>query len=102
MKLVQLIVAASFAVSAGSSFAQSTPPRVNDDVRVQLTREKLAYQYSDSGDQTQAATADAKRTELPPYRVTGLNFGRYSLSVVRTSFWESRSRSTSAHSMAGE
>jgi hypothetical protein len=83
MKIVQVIVAASIALSAASSFAQSTPPTLNDDVRAQVIHQRMAYRYADSGNQTQAEINDAKRTAMLPHRITGMNLGRYSLSVVR-------------------
>ena len=86
MKLVQLTVAVSIAVSAVSSFAQSTPPTLNDDVRAQLTQENMTYHYSDSGDHSRAATTDAKRSAMLPHRITGMELGRYSLSIVRPSY----------------
>ncbi|WP_035996265.1 hypothetical protein [Paraburkholderia caribensis] len=85
MKLVQLIVAASILIPAVSSFAQSTPPAMNDDVRAQLAQEKT-YRYSDSSDRGQASISDAKRSATLPHQITGLAMGRYSLSVVRPSF----------------
>ncbi|MEM5383992.1 hypothetical protein VSR68_10365 [Paraburkholderia phymatum] len=86
MKIVQFLVAAFIAFSAVSSFAQSTPPTLNDDVRAQLTHQKMAYRYSDSGNQAQAPITDAKRTAMLPHQITGVNLGRYSLSVVRPAF----------------
>lgn len=86
MKLVQFIVAASILIPAVSSFAQSTPPAMNDDVRAQLTQEKTTYRYSDSSDRKQASISDAKRSATLPHQITGMDMGRYSLSVVRPSF----------------
>ncbi|AXF03447.1 hypothetical protein [Paraburkholderia hospita] len=86
MKLVQLIVAASILVPAVSSFAQSTPPAMNDDVRAQLVQEKTTYQYSDSSDRKQASISYAKQSATLPHQITGMDMGRYSLSVVRPSF----------------
>jgi hypothetical protein len=86
MKIVQFVVAAAITLSTAPSFAQSTPPTVNDDVRAQLTQEKMAYGCSDSGDRTRAATSDAKPTVVPPHRITEVELGRYSLSVVRPAF----------------
>jgi hypothetical protein len=71
MKVVQFIVAAAIAIPAVSSFAQSTPPSMNDDVAAQIA---------------QAAVNDVKRTWVPPRQITQMNMGRYSLSVVRPSF----------------
>jgi hypothetical protein len=86
MKVVQFLVAAAIAIPAVSSFAQSTPPSMNDDVAAQIAQEKMTYQYADSADQTQAAVNDVKRTWVPPRQITQMNMGRYSLSVVRPSF----------------
>ncbi|AUT73174.1 hypothetical protein CUJ88_20150 [Paraburkholderia hospita] len=66
--------------------AQSTPPAMNDDVRVQLAQEKMTYRYSDPTDREQASISDAKRNALLPHRITRMDLGRYSLSVVRPSF----------------
>ena len=86
MKIVQFVVAAAIALPAAPSFAQSTPATVNDDVRALLTQEKMTHGYSDSGDGTQAATSGHKPTVVPPHRITGVELGRYSLSVVRPSY----------------
>ncbi|WP_109481123.1 hypothetical protein [Paraburkholderia sp. C35] len=86
MKIVQLIVAAANAIPAVSAFAQSTPPSVNEDIRAQLAQQKTAYPYADATDQTQASINDTKRAGLLPHQITGMNMGRYSLSVVRPSF----------------
>ena len=86
MKLVQFIVAASMLVPAVSSFAQSTPLTLNDDVRTQLAHDKMTYRYSDSSDREQASISDAKRSATLPHKITGMDMGRYSLSVVRPSF----------------
>jgi hypothetical protein len=85
MKVAQFIVAAVIAIPAVSSFAQSTPPSMNDDVRAQITQVEMTYRYADSADQTQAAN-DIKRAWVPPRQITEVNMGRYSLSVVRPSF----------------
>jgi hypothetical protein len=79
MKLVQFIVAVS-------SFAQSTLLAMNDDVRVQLAQEKMTCRYSDSSDREQASISYAKQNAPLPHRITGMDLGRYSLSVVRPSF----------------
>ncbi|MPW23644.1 hypothetical protein GCT13_44780 [Paraburkholderia sp. CNPSo 3157] len=86
MKIFQFVVAAAIALSTAPSFAQSTPQTVNDDVRAQLTQEKMTYGYSGSDDRTQTATSGSKPTVVPPHRITGVELGRYSLSVVRPSF----------------
>lgn len=86
MKLIQFIVAASMLVPAVSSFAQSTPQAMNDDVRTQLAQDKMTYRYSDSSDRKQASISDAKRSTTLPHQITGMDMGRYSLSVVRPSF----------------
>ncbi|MGF6724266.1 hypothetical protein P3T43_003634 [Paraburkholderia sp. GAS41] len=85
MKVAQLLVAAALAIPAVSSFAQSTPISMNDDVSAQIAQEQPTYHYADSADQSQAAFNDARRTSVPP-RVAQLNMGRYSLSVTRPSF----------------
>jgi hypothetical protein len=69
MKVAQLLVAAALAIPAVSSFAQSTPISMNDDVSAQIAQEQPTY----------------RRTSVPP-RVAQLNMGRYSLSVTRPSF----------------
>ena len=86
MKVVQFIVAAAIAIPAVSSFAQSTPPSMNDAVRAQIAQEQMTYRYTDPADQTQAAINDVKRTWVPPRQIAEVNMGRYSLSVVRPSF----------------
>jgi hypothetical protein len=87
MKIVQIIVAASILVPAASTFAQSTPPAFNDDVRAQLVREGMTtYRYSDSSGRTQDSINDAKRNALLPHWIAGMGMGRYSLAVVRPSF----------------
>ena len=86
MKMAQLIVAVSIAIPAVSSFAQSTPPTINEDIRVQLAQQKTTYKYADATDQTQASVDDARRNGLLPHQITGMNMGRYALSVVRPSF----------------
>lgn len=85
MKVAQLLVAAALAIPAVSSFAQSTPISMNDDVSAQIAQEQSTYRYADSADQSQAAFNDARRASVPP-RVAQLNMGRYSLSVTRPSF----------------
>ncbi|MGF7130361.1 hypothetical protein P3T40_001836 [Paraburkholderia sp. EB58] len=85
MKVAQFIVAAAIAIPAVSSFAQSTPPSMNDDVRAQIAQETMTYRYADSSDQTQAAI-NGKQVWVPPRQITQMNMGRYSLSVVRPSF----------------
>jgi len=86
MKVAPFIVAAAIAIPAVSSFAQSTPPSMNDDVSAQIAQEKMTYRYTDSADQTQAAIDNVKRGWVPPRQITEMNMGRYSLSVVRPSF----------------
>lgn len=86
MKIVQLVVAASIALTTAPSFAQSTPLPANDEVRAQLAQEKSMYGYSDADDLTPTATSGSKPTVAPPHQITGLELGRYSLSVVRPSF----------------
>ncbi|MBN3766001.1 hypothetical protein G3O01_34675 [Burkholderia sp. Ac-20365] len=86
MKMIQLIVAVSLAIPAVSSFAQSSPQTVNDDIRAQLAQQKTTYRYADATDQTQASVDNARRIGLLPHQITGVNMGRYSLSVVRPSF----------------
>jgi hypothetical protein len=86
MKIAQFIVTAAIAIPAMSSFAQSTPPSINDDVSTQIAQEKMTYRYADSADQTQAAINDVKQAWVPSRQIAELNMGRYSLSVVRPSF----------------
>jgi hypothetical protein len=86
MKVAQFIVAAAITIPAVSSFAQSTPASMNDDVRAQIAQVETTYQYADSADQAQAAVNDGKRTWVPARQITQVNMGRYSLSVVRASF----------------
>jgi hypothetical protein len=86
MKVAQFVVAAAIAIPAVSSFAQSTPPSMDDAVRAQIAQEKMTYRYADSADQTQAAINGASRAWVPPRQIIDMNIGRYSLSVVRPSF----------------
>jgi len=86
MKMIRLIAAAAIAIPAISAFAQSTPPTFNDGVRAQLAQEKTAYAYPESSDRTQASINDGKRSALLPHQITGVNLGRYALSVVRPTF----------------
>jgi hypothetical protein len=83
MKVAQFIVAAAIAIPAVSSFAQSTPLSVNDDVRAQIAQEQITSRYADFADQTQAAVNDDERAWVPPRQITEVNMGRYSLSIVR-------------------
>ncbi|RFU47936.1 hypothetical protein [Paraburkholderia sp. DHOC27] len=86
MKVAQFIVAAALAIPAVSSFAQSSPPSWNDDVRTQIAQDQSTYRYTDSADQSQAALNDARQKWVPARQITEVNLGRYSLSVVRPSF----------------
>jgi hypothetical protein len=89
MKVAQLIVAAAIAIPAVSSFAQSTPPSVNDNVGVAgvtIAQETTTHRYADSADQLQATVNEFNRTEVPPRQLAEMNLGRYSLSVTRPSF----------------
>lgn len=86
MKMAQLVVASAIALSTAPSFAQSTPLTVNEDARAQLTQEKMMYGYSGSDDRTRTAKSGSKPTVVPPHRITGVELGHYSLSVVRPSF----------------
>lgn len=86
MKLIQIIVAASILVPAVSSFAQSTPPALNGDVRAQLVQEKPTYQSFDSNDQKQAAMNTVRRNGGQSRQIAGVNVGRYSMSVVGPAF----------------
>lgn len=86
MKVAQFIVAAAIAIPAVSSFAQSTPPSMNDDLRAQIAQQTMTYRYTDSANQTQAAVNDVQRKWVPPGQIGEFNVGRYSLSVVRPSF----------------
>ncbi|BDC45199.1 hypothetical protein PTKU15_84960 [Paraburkholderia terrae] len=86
MKIVQLVIAASIVLATAPSFAQSTPLTANDEVRVQLAQEKMTHGYSGPGERTPTATSGSKATVAPPHKITGVELGRYSLSVVRPSF----------------
>ncbi|WP_028216584.1 hypothetical protein [Paraburkholderia oxyphila] len=86
MKLAQLIVAASILVPAVSSFAQSTPVAVNEDVRSQLVQEETTYRSLDSSDKQQASINNANRNGVRSRQTAQIDLGRYSLSVVRPSF----------------
>jgi hypothetical protein len=86
MKLVQLIVAASILIPAVSSFAQSTPLAVNEDVRSQLVQEETTYRSLDSSDKKQASINNVDRKGVRNRQIAGMNLGRYSLSVVGPSF----------------
>ncbi|HXI90548.1 MAG TPA: hypothetical protein VNO24_11090 [Blastocatellia bacterium] len=86
MKIAQLVVAATIALANVPSFAQSTPLTANDEVNAQLAQEKMTYGYSGSNDRTRTATSGSKPTVVPPHQITGVELGRYSLSVVRPSF----------------
>ncbi|WP_144138272.1 hypothetical protein [Paraburkholderia sp. BCC1884] len=86
MKLVQIIVAASLLVPAVSSFAQSTPPALNGDVRTQLVQEKTTYQSFDSNEQKQASVNTVRRNGGQSRQIAGVNMGRYSMSVVGPAF----------------
>jgi opacity protein-like surface antigen len=86
MKLIQIIVAASILMPAVSSFAQSTPPAVNGDVRGQLVQAKPTYQSFDSNDQKQAAMNTVRRNGGQSRQIAGVNVGRYSMSVVGPAF----------------
>jgi hypothetical protein len=82
MKLVQFIVAAAILIPAAGSFAQSTPPALNEDVRTQLAQEKLGYGPSDSNEQKQNSLNNVKQNGSQSRQITGMNLGRYSLAVV--------------------
>jgi hypothetical protein len=82
MKVAQFIVAAAIAIPAVSSFAQSTPLSINDDVRAQIAQEQMTSRYADFAGQTQAALNDDARAGVPR-QITEVNLGRYSLSIVR-------------------
>ncbi|MFD1560382.1 hypothetical protein ACFSHT_32845 [Paraburkholderia silviterrae] len=86
MKLVQLIVAASILIPAVSSFAQSTPVAVNEDVRSQLVQEETTYRSLDASDKQPASINNVNRNGERSRQTAEVNLGRYSLSVVRPSF----------------
>lgn len=86
MKLVQFIVAAAILIPAASSFAQSTPQALNDDVRTQLVQEKLGYESSSSNAQKQKSPNNINQNESQSRQIAGKNMGRYSLAVVVPSF----------------
>ncbi|OAJ52077.1 hypothetical protein A6V36_18305 [Paraburkholderia ginsengiterrae] len=86
MKLIQIIVAASILMPAVSSFAQSTPPAVNGDVRAQLVHADPTYQSFDSNVQKQAAMNTVRRNGGQSRQIAGVNVGRYSMSVVGPAF----------------
>ncbi|MGF6767821.1 hypothetical protein P3T18_000291 [Paraburkholderia sp. GAS199] len=86
MKLIQIIVAASILVPAVSSFAQSTPPAVDADVRAQLALEKPTYQSFDSNAKQNATSNTVRRNGGQSRQIAGVNVGRYSMSVVGPAF----------------
>jgi len=86
MKSIQIMLAAAMLVPAVSSFAQSTPPALNGDVRAQLVQEKTTYQSSDSNEQKQLAINTVRRNGGQSRQMAGVNLGRYSMSVVGPAF----------------
>jgi hypothetical protein len=68
-----------------SSFAQSTQPPLNEDVKAQIAQDQAAYRFTDANDQTQARINDWNRSSVPQGQVN-VNMGPYQLSVVRPSF----------------
>ncbi|WP_085484953.1 hypothetical protein [Paraburkholderia susongensis] len=86
MKLAQTIVAVSILTTAMSSFAQSTPQALNEDVRAQLIQEQAPYQFMNSSDPKQTLTNDVKRNGGQSHQIAGMHLGRYLLSVVGPSF----------------
>jgi ABC-type Mn2+/Zn2+ transport system ATPase subunit len=86
MKLVQIIVAASIFFPTMSSFAQSTPLAVNEDVRSQQVQEEAMYRSLDSSDKKQASLNRVDRNRVQNRQIAGANLGRYSLSVAGPSY----------------
>ena len=85
MRLAQIVVAAAILFPAVSSLAQSTPPALNEDVRAQLVQEKAVYTSLDANDQKRASMSSVNRNESPSRQITGMNMGRYSMTVVAPS-----------------
>jgi len=86
MKLVQVIVAAAILIPTAAAFAQSTPPALNEDVRLQLAQEKAGYGPAESSDQRQNSLNNVKQNVSRSRQITGMNLGRYSLAVVVPSY----------------
>jgi hypothetical protein len=85
MRFAQLVAAAGILFPAVSSLAQSTPPTLNEDVRAQLVQEKAVYTSLDANDQKRASMNGVNRNESQSRQITGLNMGRYSMTVVAPS-----------------
>jgi hypothetical protein len=81
MKLGKFILAATILIPAATSFAQSTPPALNEDVRTQLAQAKLGYGPSDYNEQKQNSL-NIKQNGSQFREITETNLGRYSLAVV--------------------
>ncbi|MGF6757423.1 hypothetical protein [Paraburkholderia sp. GAS42] len=81
MKLAQLIVATAILIPAVSSFAQSTPPALNEDVRAQLVQEKVTYRSADPNDQKLVSMNEARRNGSPTRQIAEMSLGRYSMTV---------------------
>jgi hypothetical protein len=81
MKLAQLTVAAAIIIPAASSFAQSTPPALNEDVRAQLVQEKMIHRSTDSNDQKLASLNEVGRNGSPTYHIAEMSLGHYSMTV---------------------
>jgi hypothetical protein len=86
MKLAHLVVAAAVLIPAVSSFAQSTPPDLNDAVHAQLVQEKTAYASANSSDQKQSTGTGVNRSENRSRQITGVGLGRYSMTVATPSY----------------
>jgi hypothetical protein len=85
MKLAQVVAAAAILFPAVSSLAQSTPSVLNEDVRAQLVQEKAVYTSLDANDQKRASMNSFNRNESQSRQITGMNMGRYSMTVVAPS-----------------
>jgi hypothetical protein len=85
MKLAQVVAAAAILFPAVSALAQSTPSVLNEDVRAQLVQEKAVYASLDVNDQKRASMNSFNRNESQSRQITGMNMGRYSMTVVAPS-----------------
>ena len=81
MKLGKFILAAAILIPAATSFAQSTPPALNEDVSSQLAQAKLGYGPSIYSEQKQNAL-NVNRNGSQFREIAETNLGRYSLEVV--------------------
>jgi hypothetical protein len=81
MKLGKFILAAAILIPTATSFAQSTPLALNEDVSTELAHAKLGDAPSDYKEQEQNAL-NVKQNGRQPRQIAGMNLGRYSLAVV--------------------